>query len=88
MVIEPQLPMVFEQAARSSTRHVPTVVEAPGHTKARLVMMVCEPASRSNTRHEPMVVEPPGRTKARLVPMVCEPTSDGVRPNLPQQHKA
>ena len=80
--------MVFEQAARSSTRHVPMVVEAPGRTKARLVTMVCEPASRSNTRHEPMVVEPPGRTKARLVPIVCEPTSDGVRPSLPQQHKA
>ena len=50
--------------------------------------MVFEQYARSNTRHEPMVVEPPGRTKARLVPMVCEPTSDGVRPNLPQQHKA
>ena len=50
-VIEPHLPMVFEQAARSSTRHVPTVVEAPGRTKARLVPMVIEP-------HLPMVCEP------------------------------
>ena len=51
MVIEPQLPMVFEQAARSSTRHVPTVVEATGRTKPRLVPMVIEP-------HLPMVCEP------------------------------
>ena len=76
--------MVFEQSARSSTRHEPMVVEAPGRTKARLVTMVCEPASRSKAtqgiiRWLSSHLGAPRldwfRSCASQPPMVCEPAS-------------
>ena len=46
----PQVPMLFEPVAPSSTRHVPVVVQASARTKASLVLMVFETSAARSTR--------------------------------------